>query len=677
MAVSDREQLKLGTIPLNDGIDFDVMGDSFAFTPAQLKLLWANNADADGDALVGNEQHYTPAYFDMTIATVPSSSTAEARTRLATLIAVLQACQNTEGGQALEWIPHGTEVAYTAYALAAEITDLPMTVEGNDAGWFHDAPIVRVRLTCKSFLHRPARVAKAAKESGAEPLQVLYVPEVGGDVAAEGEVILLDKSAQDRRHIELGIDQVEGESNPSLLLLAENLTTTGFAGAAATRSTAYGAEKVKRATAVSQATTIAGTGTIAHVGAYRVKARVYSGSTAVLWRLSYRDGQGQRQTLEWTEAPYAERFCEVDLGAVLFTQAELGTQGSEMRVEVMSTGTPIASDLNYIELIPTARGYGRIRGLSRNAATDLKAYDEFVQAAGNLDTKAMPLGGTWAMVTNTGANGWLTTGSKVKRNKFTDASLNAGTFGLAGTNKYIGTTVAADFNCSAGFILGSLRLGVLARYGSIENWVGAFFGWELYGAVYVYVIKRVAGVETYMTGTGNWVSTSWEGTLPQRRLTLAITPEGIWNMTCAIPGGAVEIERGGQDAVLSSVGALAEGRAGIYDACNAGAERGTREADNFSLIGSESAERALYSGRKGYLRTAGYIREDSTGTYDGPTSQHRGPDLYIPPAGQSDALTRLVTKLRRTDVDDEEDANVTDKHSTEVKVRERFLMPVS
>src|SRR4029077_13635714 len=126
-----------------------------------------------------------------------------------------------------------------------------------------DTPVVKFKLTCASFWTRPRRVIKASTESAAEPLQTLYVGGVPGDVPARAQLVVTDKAAQDRRFGAWGLDAVESEVNPPLLLKAStDLVTTGFSGESKTRSGAFGSEKVIRATAVALPTTMFGTGRI-------------------------------------------------------------------------------------------------------------------------------------------------------------------------------------------------------------------------------------------------------------------------------------------------------------------------------------------------------------------------------------------------------------------------------
>src|SRR5262245_41187747 len=209
------ESLILGGLQLNDGVTYSVR--SLQFTPAQKKQIWADNAAADGDVLF-DESHYTPAYFELLLQIRPQTSTDNALKKAGELLDRLQACERIEAGSTLEWKPGSTN--YVAYALSADILEVPTENSGDMQGWLLRAPVLKVKITCRPFLYREERVAKAATESPAEPIQIIYVKELGGDVPAEARLILTDKATQNRRYAEIGWDVVSAEGADLLLSAA-------------------------------------------------------------------------------------------------------------------------------------------------------------------------------------------------------------------------------------------------------------------------------------------------------------------------------------------------------------------------------------------------------------------------------------------------------------------------
>jgi hypothetical protein len=682
MATSQLERFTLGALPLNDQTNFVI--ESLIFTPAAKKPQYADNADADGEVLV-RESHYSNSSFEMLIRVAPQSTALVGLEKLGELTDAVQQCEREEDGQQLAWTPHDTEDEYLAYARSGEVSELPIEVTGDTAGWFLKSPLVRVKLTCRPFLYKPERIAKSATESGAEPLQTLYA-KVGGDVPAEARLIFKDKATQDRRYVQWGRDVVPDESNPALLITAASLTTTGFSGEAKTRSGAYSEEKVKRATAVSSATTMAGTGRIEHVGTFAVYLRVYATSEDARFRISYRNGDGPLVPLNWKQPPVIEGFSDIYMGEVSLDEVDLGMQTSEIRIEIMSAGSAIEVDLNYLTLIPTLKGSGKARGLAQVDPIKALVFDDFSQTAGNLEGKALPLGGvSWAETNKTGAEGFKVDGEGLVYRTTGDGSLSKGCFAQAGATSYTGfyATVTAPAGCQ--FVLPTAEsetyLGILARYVSTESHMRASLraverAKALGGgyAIWVTVDKRIAGSGTELghfeiaaifTHTSQWVEL-----VEAIDLALSCTAAGVWE--ARINGETI---LSGTDTDLGSSGTLKTGKVGLYDGTILSGKTATRRLDKFGIWELPEANRVCYSGRQVEFRSDGCLRQDSTGTYDGPPSVYRGANFYLEPEGEAGLINRTVVRGRGNDVEEEADSTVTDKQSVEIVVRERFLIP--
>lgn len=681
---STLEQFVLAGVPLNDEIKLTM--EDLRFTPASKKANLVGNNDSDGEVLV-REPHYGLSYLEATIRVVPAATSDAGREVLGELTDALQECQREDGGSALVWTPNNSVRSYTGYVLVAEHTEIPITQEGEVAGWFIKAPVVRVKFICSSFWLTPERTVKAVTESGAEPLQVIYVGGIGGDVPAEARLIAKDKATQDRRFAAIGRDTVSSESSPAILLPASTaLTATGFAGESKTRSGAYGSEKVFRATAVTQPTPICGTGRISNVGSYAIYVRLYATSEASRFRISYRDGDGVLIPLEWKQPPVVNAFAEVYMGEVFLDEAALGTQTAEIRVEQKAGTEAPANDINYLILWPTGKGSCVARAPSANKPSSLVAYDFFNQSTGNLEGKELPFPAiTWAETNKTGENGFkvakeaLEGGSEngiATRAKVSDANLNSGCFAQAGATSY--TAFGASLSLPAGCQMrtANTRLGILGRYVSAEKWVMAVLSVATGGGgspagVVLRVIKDVSGSVTELGSETTGVSysqaeTLW--TLGAATITFNVAANGAWTASC----GAASIS--GQDADLATGGTLASGNVGLYDA-HSSASAATRKVDAFELFGIEEPGRVCYSGKQMEFRSDGALRQDSSGSYDGQPPVVRGADFYLEPAGESGRINRIAIRMRRNDVLAEQDANVTDKQSVEVLATERFLLP--
>lgn len=378
-----------------DGLDLNNTGGPFvteaiAFKPAQKKLQWADNPDADGDALV-DEAHYTNAYFEgWRIRIDPQASMDEALARLAELTDKLQKAERmaAAGGIPLEWTPANSTKTWTWYALVGEYDQVPVEPTGELAGWFLSSPIVTIKVTARSFGYGKEKQV-LAPVSSTLPLQTAILEDPGGDVPAEARIQITDEAGQDRRLAELGLEQLdEAKSPPALLIDSDSMIVTGLAGAQATREGAYdpngSGNNVIRCTAISTPVVACSTGPITNIGAFRLKPRIYALSEDVRIRASYKVGDGPFESLPWQRPVLINAWSEIEVGEATLDRLLKGTQKSEIRFEVKSVGSKTEVDFDYLQMFPTTKGYAKVRGLASEGLTNLLAYDEADQPAGNL-----------------------------------------------------------------------------------------------------------------------------------------------------------------------------------------------------------------------------------------------------------------------------------------------------
>lgn len=339
------EQIIIGAVAVNDGVNF--MIEDFTFTPAVKRPLFVRNVDSDGEALV-RESHYTNAYMEMQVRciSVANGDIEAALKALGGLVDALQGCERIEGGEAVEWIPAGTELSYIAYALTADIEELPITATGDLAGWFLAQPVLKFKLTLRPFLYGEERVALAETES-TELMQVVHVGGIKGDVPAEGRLIIRDKALQARRYAEWGQDVVEIESEPP----AQDLQIWDEFTSLKTKLT-------------TTATKIAYASPTYHVGSYRAKLRFDSPTaTACLFRIRYNVGGGLREALAWSQPEGKESETEalstfeIDLGEVTFPEPVRGGPTFEIELEGKSAAGEVEINILALSLVPTHR-YG-------------------------------------------------------------------------------------------------------------------------------------------------------------------------------------------------------------------------------------------------------------------------------------------------------------------------------
>lgn len=650
MPVSDLERLVLLGVSLNDATNYSIDGTSFKYTPPQKKPAWATNPAADGDALV-EESNYTNSTFEFTILVEPTGTKAKALEELGKLLDVLQECERIESGGALEWTPAETETTYTAYVSLAEINDLPITVAGEDAGWMLNSPVLKVKLTA-GFLYGEESQVLAPAES-ALPLQEAYVS-VGGDVPAEARLIVTDKATQNRRFAELGREVVASkEGNPSLLLTAASLTVSGFAGESTTRTGAYSEEKVKRLKTIAGALTFCGTGAIKHVGSYRVYGRVYAASEDCRIQIAYRTGTAPLTTLEWIEPPFEDQWADLFLGEVTFEEVPQGEQRSEILFNGKTVGTvDEALDLNYITLIPTTASRQVVRGpLSPLIVpTSFKARDSFDQTAGALNGKALP----------DGSGNWATSGSAKG-----DFEVVAGaTHAVVRTAKEDASARLAKCPAAeASLVAAQVSFEWSALVGNSELVSGFDFG----GSV-VAIATLIPGVASYFL-------------VGSAALSYVFTPGTKYTMTALVSGSTLAalwittdglFPSGEPDLISGNIG-IAKASVSITDT-NSSTTSVTRTYDDFSVWIPEVLP-VCHSSRKMEINHKRAELADAEGKYWGPVPFARGGRFYLTPEGHGGVSNRLAFRARRNDIENEADANVTDKHEIEVLARERFLAP--
>src|SRR5439155_136547 len=117
------------------------------------------------------------------------------------------------------------------------------------------------------------------------------LPDIEGDVDAEGRLVVTEESSQTRSHVEWGLESKTYDPSvvPPYLIDSDVLVTSGFLGAQGTGllSNTVTAAPLSTTTPV----TICSTGNQYHVGAFKVKARVI-GDTDVKCRFAWRIGEG-------------------------------------------------------------------------------------------------------------------------------------------------------------------------------------------------------------------------------------------------------------------------------------------------------------------------------------------------------------------------------------------------
>lgn len=669
---ADLESWSLAGLALNDGTNFTL--EALDFLPARKRTQWAQSSDADGSTPVG-ETHYENAEWLGRIRIEPQATMALALTKRGQLTDKLQQCR----GKAFVCTPANASTSYTFYCLEAEYEEVPYTLQGDDAGYFGLAPVMRVKITLRPFGYgAPYNVTETTY---AAPLGHLAIPAVPGDVPAEAVLTVTDNATQARKHIEWGLEHTNYvTASPFDLLLDEgDLSVTGTQATAVADADANGGNAFSLVLLFPDWRDLAKVDDMPHRGSFRVKGRFKNTcdeetvSVRLLWRVGNTPYQDNPPVI--VPAFGTTAYAEVDLGTI---SVKAGAANLDIYVQAKAdavTGAAEGVRLDLLELIPTERyGAGAGDTVTIRGST-LSAYDSFDHDPGLALSGTNPEVGTGAWAGAGDVEDFVIRSAvAVRTGVAADLDLNTGRYvgvGSVLTNTRLVALISVSNYASSG--PRELRAGLLARYTDANNWVGIFVrnkkttsGGRLNRIV---VYKRVAGTRTTIAEVEVADSTLTSGGgYTAGTLSATVTSGGLIEVFTS-----PSFFEDATDRVISVTdGSLpASGKAGIYDA------RDFTQADPESYFASLT----VYSDTLGSTQTYAIpstgrleIGSENT-TYTAATAGDpapfitRGSRLYLPPGDN-----RLTVKARRNDVG-EVDLGLTDSTKLKATVQPRYLLP--
>jgi hypothetical protein len=648
-----------------DDIEATVTGpfslESLSMPPPAKKPEWIGGADASG-AILARDPLHDNRVIEARVRVDEQASQDAAQSKLAQIVDALEECERHANGRPLVWQPADATKRLTFRCLSGEITDLPITVQGDDAGWFVKSPVVTVRLTC--LPEGEGVEVSAGTVTSTDPLIALELASVGGDMPALGRLVVTDNATQSRRFVAWGLESrwLPRVSLPSLIVDSTTMVTSGFAGSSASRTPAYNGDSVIRATLQTQPQAIVGLPTtLAHVGAFRPQLRFWCSAATIAVRLAFQALDGPLRSLSY-RVPVVSGWNHVDMGLIVIPEAVLGGQRWTGRIEAYSTATGGESiDIDYLGLMPEP--YGRARANITNQPGVLAGRDAFTgtTAGTSLDGRVAPLGGTWAVAGGgaagdfTAADGPNTGDETIVASTVSDSGGRR--YGLLGATSHANIEVGVDIYRSAG----SPYQGLVARYIDTINYV--LFRIQP-SSVTVDVVVAGAAVLS-LSQTFVPAALTWYG------MRLIVLPSG--QLTASVlsgPNALVTLQ--GQHASLATGGALASGVVGFTDQ-NVSSTASSRYYDNFYATIPPAERIAIHSGRSIHFRHDGVKREDSTGVYAGDPPEYVGARVFVPPAGSAGRKARVAVIARRNDVSVAADDNIADSTKLEVFVTPRYL----
>ncbi|MBS3928048.1 MAG: hypothetical protein KGZ65_06250, partial [Sphingomonadales bacterium] len=516
--------------------------------------------------------------------------------------------------------------------------------------------------------------------SGTDPILEAELEDVPGDVDAEGEMTVTEVESVARRYCEVGVEQYgyDPDSPSSVILnLASGLSVTGFSGTSSGSGAAgkYSAN-VAALTASTSVQTICGTSGADHVGTKRVAARVYAvDGSDVQWRMAWRVGDGKFTYGDWIDQPgvaLGYDWVQVDFGTVTIEEASAGTQRWEAIFQVRTTTGTEAVEMDYAEVMPAERLI-RIRS-PRVAPTTIAVAveDGYTQSAGNATGKSPDVGSAYVGAGDTDDFTIDTTNDRVQRAATSD-SAGAGralTSGPAIVNTFVALTLL-PYTTNTDFFRGAIF-----RYSDISNF--AVVGIENAAGVRRLKIRRkLAGSWSNVTSAASALTVTHYGDALRIEIEVYETGEYFVNVYDSagdlLPPEYADLDF--RNSVFASGGGLASGSVGVYDE-QSGASAGTRQYDGLAGYAIEPMGAVCFADQSAIISHDRVERYDPTGTFLGEPDNVRGSRLFIPPAGDQSAVTRVVSKLRRRDLVLADDNVVDDEHEMSIRYRPRYRNPI-
>ena len=479
-------------------------------------------------------------------------------------------------------------------------------------------------------------------------------------------IVVTDSAGQLRRHVEWGLEGQSYNSATSLLIDSDDMVTSGFAGSQTTGAGAYdpnasGNNVVQATLFFGKTIAVCGTGNLAHVGVFRVKARIQTSLLTNPVRLSWKSGDGPMTSNAWVLPVSNTSWVEVDLGTITLQAATVGTQRWTGQIEARGgAASPGVVIVDYLILVPSSAGYGRARAVFAYSPGLLAGLDSFVgTTAGNpLATRTAPLGGSWATSGDTGdyvfsdsfpgpAEGLLRTTSVVE---------TTGRFAILGSTSYTDVQVEARMQSS---INAQSEQALVARWVDASNHLRFVIPGGDVSDPWARVEQVVGGVVTTLDQV-EWV---YPDGLPGYTLLVRLIAFSTGRIIAQIYGGAGEIipttlvsQLNASTSVLATGGTLQTGKPGLWDHAYSTSGPSGRLVTDFAVSVPALEQIAIYSGRNLQISSTDTVRQDSTGTYVGRPQSYRG-SRALAPVGTS----RVLVKARRNDVEADLDDNVTDR----------------
>lgn len=542
-------------------------------------------------------------------------------------------------------------------------------------------------LECLPDFHGPRELINIDHTETTKPELIFPLSSIKGHIPARMELIVDDDNNIDQRGLIAALRYLDDAPSARMAYEAEALTPLDLATSGAF-SGASGGSAVTHATVGTEwtpmlSTYVAGVGDMTHSGTYRLLARVNSPyGSQMRFRVLYDVGDlkqpAENPAWRYSGDTSSTNFYIADLGELQLQSATVGTHRWAGVIQAACDTEGGTATIDRLWIVPAERMVRCSAPITSTAGLSADiARDGFNQTAGALTGKSVPTGGTWQGAGDADDYALDTTNHKAERTATSDADRYTGRWANPSAAAALGATVVkADIAYDiATPVTGDRFHGVFARYTDANNWIAAgisdndMTGTASYPDLRFVIAKRVAGTPRVFYA-GFPIPASSMPYLPWATVLLSVDAAGqimVQFSTLTVPPVTVLTFL---DPDLAQGGALATGKAGIYDV-NTSATAITRTFDNVRIY-SPPTDAAVFAARTAQITSEGCFRDGFDGMGYGPISVVEGALPRLPVSGPENRQVECFVKLSRGDLDALPDSGIDDL-SAQVAYRPSYL----
>ena len=616
--------------------------------------LWTSNRDMDGEALVHTRHRNRKCTWKIRVHGDDAVDVQERALAIEKKVDKLR----REGGTIQRTLPSNHAYFLEVVAGTSQCAF--------DRRWVNTAKLdVTLELTARPYWHGGWANVGTVTETTL-PAAIFDTDQIPGSVAALGRLVVENTGSADQAFLMWGLQSktYDDAASAALFYEAEDLTNLGDA-ADAVMSGASGGDVVSSGDLPANVWLgILSTGTLTHVGDYRVWARVRVENVAST-DLALEWGTGDFRAFVRNDAKTCSTseasWVLVDLGLVHVPADEAQWEGRIVARCVQAETSPVHIDCLF--MMPVTEGYGEVSGVDRvPTATALAALDGFTQTAGNLTGKALDIGGTWAGDGDPDDFTIDTSNDLARRTTTGDST--PGRFEYVSGLDVAGVVVAATVS---GVNAVSGTAGITARYVDDANHVRA----QVVPGFPAFRLNVLVGGTETLLDTASMAPYTSDPATEDWRIELTVSPYGNVTAVFRAVSNDVEATLSGFASDLAPSGSLSSGSVGIYDN-HFSLTAATRTWGDFYAYEVPS-DPAIFATQNLEVLHDRVVREHSTGSLLTRVSRYAGDYLLVPCSAGEERAARVIVKTSRGNPADQAADSGIDDITATLYVKPRFI----